>query len=38
MAEFELTAQNVHYKERLLENYRTLEDPYQREIDELNYE
>ena len=38
MTEFELTAHNVNYKDQLLESYRLVEDPYHREIEELNYE
>ena len=38
MTEYELTAQNVNYKDQLLEGFRMVEDPYHLEIEELNYE
>lgn len=38
MAELELDAQTVNYKDRLIESYRTVEDPFGREIEDINYE
>ena len=38
LKQLELTAQNVNYKDLLIESYRLVEDPFKREIEELTYE
>ena len=38
MNELEMDPSTVNYKDCLLESYKQIEDPFDREIKELNYE
>ena len=35
--EIELDPSTINYKESLIESFREIEDPFEREIEEINY-
>lgn len=38
MNEIELDGSTVNYKECILESFKDIEDPFQREVEEMNYD